>query len=96
MSKITVIATMTAKPGMEARLKEELLHMVAETRKEEGCINYDLHHAADNPGRFLFYENWVSKAHLDRHAQSAHIQSFRARAGDFLASPTEITLWTKL
>jgi len=96
MSKVTVVARMTAKPGMQARLQEELLHMVAETRKEEGCLNYDLHRFAEDPGQFLFYENWVSQAHLDRHAQSAHIQSFRARASEFLASPTEITLWTKL
>lgn len=81
---------------MASRLKEELLHMVAETRKEPGCINYDLHQFADDPAKFLFYENWESRAHLDRHAQSAHIQSFRARSSEFLENPTEITLWTKL
>ena len=96
MSKVTVVARMQAKPGMEAALKEQLLHMVKETRKEAGCINYDLHCAADDPGKFLFYENWVSKAHLDAHAKSAHIQSFRARSGEYLAAPTEITLWTML
>ncbi len=96
MSRITVVARMTARPGMAARLQEELLHMVAETRKEDGCINYDLHHQADNPAQFLFYENWESRAHLDCHAQSAHIQSFRARSGEFLEGPTEITLWTRL
>lgn len=41
MFKVTVVARMTARLGMAARVKEELLHMVAETRKEEGCINYD-------------------------------------------------------
>jgi len=87
---------MTARAGMAARVKEELLHMVAETRKEAGCINYDLHQFADDPAKFLFYENWVSKAHLDGHAQSAHIQAFRARASEFLEGPTEITLWTIL
>ncbi len=95
-TKVTVVARMQARPGMEARLKEELLHMVAETRKEEGCINYDLHQSPDDPAKFLFYENWTSRAHLDRHAQSAHIQSFRSRAGDLLVAPTEIALWTML
>ena len=95
-NKITVVARMLARPGMEAPLLKELQHMVVETRKEDGCMNYDLHQSADNPAQFLFYENWVSKAHLDRHAQSAHIQSFRARASQFLAASTEITLWNML
>lgn len=87
---------MQAKPGMESLLKQDLLRLVVETRQEEGCLNYDLHQSSDDPTKFLFYENWTSKAHLDRHAQSAHIQSFRARAGELLAAPTEITLWTTL
>lgn len=95
-ARVTVVASMQAKPGSETRLKQDLLRLVAETRKEEGCLNYDLHQSSDDPTKFLFYENWTSKAHLDRHAQSAHIQAFRARAGELLAAPTEITLWTIL
>ena len=95
-TKVTVVARMQAKPGREERLQQDLLHLVAETRKEEGCLNYDLHQSSDDPTKFLFYENWTSEAHLERHAQSAHIQAFRARAGEMLASPTEITLWAML
>lgn len=95
-TKVTVIARMQARPEMEARLKQELLHLAAETRREKGCSNYDVHQAGDDPSQFLFYENWESKADLDRHAQSAHIQSFRAAAGELLVAPTEITLWNML
>lgn len=96
MSKVTVVARMHAKPGRQARLKEELLQLVVETRREEGCINYDLHQSADDPAQFLFYENWASPAHLERHAQAPHIQAFRAQAGELLAAPTDITLWNLL
>lgn len=95
-AKVTVVATMQAKPGMEERLKQELLYLVSATRKEEGCINYDVHQSAADATKFLFYENWLSKTHLDRHAQSGHIQAFRANAGDWLAASTDITLWTHL
>ena len=71
----------------------ELLVLVDETRKESGCLNYDLHISRETPGLYFFYENWTSKAHLDRHAESGHIQKFRAKARDLLTAPAEITLW---
>ena len=43
MSPLTVIAKFKAKSGSEEQLYEELRNLVAPTRAEEGCINYDLH-----------------------------------------------------
>lgn len=91
--KLTVVARIRAKPGTEDVLLEYLLAMAEATRKEAGCINYDLHVSHDDPALFLFYENWASKAHLDAHAQSAHIQAFRAHADEWLAEPVEIKLF---
>jgi quinol monooxygenase YgiN len=91
--KLTVVARIRAKPGTEDVLLQYLLAMVEATRKEAGCLNYDLHLSQDDPTLFLFYENWASKAHLDAHAQSAHIQAFRAHAGEWLAEPVEIKLF---
>lgn len=91
--KLTVVARIRAKRGKEAEAQQVLLTLVTHTRKEAGCLNYDLHVAHDDPALFLFYENWASKAHLDAHAQSAHIQVFRAHAGEWLAEPVEIKLF---
>lgn len=91
--KLTVVARIRAKPGMEDVVLQSLLAMVEATRREAGCLNYDLHVSPDDPGLFLFYENWESKAHLDAHAQSAHIQVFRAHAAEWLAEPVEIKLY---
>ena len=79
MKNITVVATFQARPGKETELKEALIDLVAPTRKEAGCINYDLHVAPDDPSKFLFYENWTSNAHLDAHGQTPHIQNLRTR-----------------
>ena len=64
---LTVIAQVKAKPGKEAEVRKELLSLVAPSRKDEGCLNYDLHQSADNPAEFLFHENWASRALLDKH-----------------------------
>jgi quinol monooxygenase YgiN len=91
--KVTVIATIEVRPGSEEEFLQAVPDVVAATRDEEACLNYDLHQSTTNPGLFVFYENWTSLAGLDQHSKSAHIQAFRARIGHLLARPTEIVLW---
>jgi quinol monooxygenase YgiN len=38
---ITVVATFQARSGRETELKETLIGLVAPTRKEAGCLNYE-------------------------------------------------------
>lgn len=94
--KVTVIAYHRAKPGKEGALREALLAVCAPTRREKGCINYDLHVSSDDPGLLVFHENWESKEDLDAHLASPHIDAFRAVAPDLLAEPPNITLWTEV
>ncbi len=96
MKTLTVVATFKAKPGQESVLRQELLALIPTTRKEPGCINYDLHQAADGPGRFLFHENWASKQHLDDHLARPHLQTLLAKLPALVAEPPQITLWEKL
>lgn len=94
--KVTVIAYHRAKPGKERALRDALLAVCEPTRAETGCINYDLHVSPDDPGLLVFHENWDSKADLDAHLASLHIDAFRAVAPDLLAEPPNITLWSKI
>jgi quinol monooxygenase YgiN len=90
---VTVIAHIFAKAGEEQRLKRALLDLVTQTRKEKGCINYDLHQSQENACQFVMYENWESAADLDAHANSAHLREFGKSMGQFLERPTQITKW---
>ena len=71
MSKsLTVIARVRAKKGKASLLRKELRRLIAPTRAEAGCINYDLHESQDDPALFVFYENWKKRggprsAHAD-------------------------------
>jgi quinol monooxygenase YgiN len=93
---LTVFAEIVAKPGKEEEVRRHVVGFVEPTRKEEGCVQYDLHFANDEPGRFLFYETWESEAHLQKHSESPHIQAFRAVAGDITAAPTRIVKATRI
>jgi quinol monooxygenase YgiN len=90
--KVTVLAHIKAKTGMEEKVKAELLALVNPTKMEEGCITYDLHQACADNALFVFYENWNSKEHLDKHMATAHFQAFSTKADELLAEPVKIIL----
>jgi quinol monooxygenase YgiN len=93
---VTVIATFQARPGKEAELRTLLAGLVAPTRKEAGCLNYDLHCSAEDSAKFLFHENWVSKTHLDAHLQSPHIKALLPCVDGLCAGSPQVTIWERI
>jgi len=76
MSKLTIIAHIEANSDKIAFIKEELEKLIEPTRKEKGCLNYNLHQDNDKPEQFLFFENWESRELWQTHMQSEHLQAF--------------------
>ncbi len=93
---VTVIAQMKAKSGKEAQVRKELLALVGPSRKDPGCLNYDLHQGQDQPGLFMFHENWTSKAHLDAHLKKPDLQAVLGQVSPLLSEAPQITLWEKM
>lgn len=93
---VTVVAMMTAKPNKIEQAREALVALLEPTHLEQGCINYDMHQHSDDPRRFVFYENWTTKADLDKHAQSDHLQALLKQSDDLFIEPIDITLWEKV
>jgi quinol monooxygenase YgiN len=96
MKTITVVATFQARPGQETELKNALISLVAPTRKEAGCLNYDLHASPEDPAKFLFHETWTSKAALDAHLQNTHIMVLLPRLDKLCVGMPEIKIWEKI
>ncbi len=92
-AQVTVVARAVARPGMEERLAEASHTLISPTRDEEGCINYDLHQNAEDPTEILFYENWRSKADLDRHLQTPHVKEVLDQLPELSENGVEITLY---
>ncbi|HYY05950.1 MAG TPA: putative quinol monooxygenase [Candidatus Limnocylindria bacterium] len=95
-SKVTVIARIRAKADRVQRVEEELRKLLAPTRAENGCINFDMHQGATDPSQFLFHENWTSKAALEAHFETPHIKNWLRQAESLLAEPLEVTLWNRV
>lgn len=96
MSHCTITGTVVAKPGNRIELQAILTAMVAPTRAEPGCMNYDFHVDAKDPCVFMFYENWRSKADLDAHLKMPHLVPLISRVDELLAKPVELRFYEML
>ncbi len=77
----TAIATLIAKPGQQDLLEQGLRALVAPSRAEDGCSQYDLHRDLTDPQVFYVIEHWASEEILQAHNASAHFLHFQATAG---------------
>ena len=82
---LTIVAQLKAKPGKEKELQQALQALVEPTRREQGVINYDMHVSNEDPGLFLFYENWRTKDEWDRHMKSPHLEAFSKKNDELVA-----------
>jgi len=92
---LTLIVTLRAKEGQHLLLEAELRALVGPTRKEDGCLQYDLHRGADQPATFLFHEVWESREHHAAHTRTPHFLRFNARKDSLLASK-ESAFWQQI
>lgn len=93
---LTVVAELIAKPGREEDLRAALLACIEPTRKEKGCVQYDLHESTERAGHFLFYENWVSPEALAEHLKTPHLTRLQALSPDLLEGDPRISTFRRV
>jgi quinol monooxygenase YgiN len=92
---VTLVVILRARPGQEPLLEAELRALVGPTRREEGCLTYDLHRGADAADAYLLHEVWESREHHRRHTQTPHFIRWNARKDALLAS-REANFWKQV
>jgi quinol monooxygenase YgiN len=92
---VTLIVQLRPRDGQETLLEAELRALVGPTRKEDGCLTYDLHRSADAPSAFLLHEIWASREAHSRHTNTPHFLRWNARKDSLLAS-RDITYWKQV
>lgn len=73
---LTIVARIEAKADKIEQVKTALLKLIEPTRKEEGCLQYNLHQDNENPEIFLFYENWQSRTLWQTHMNNDHLKTY--------------------
>jgi quinol monooxygenase YgiN len=92
---VTLVVLLRAKEGQEGMLEAELRALIPPTRREEGCLTYDLHRALEMPGAFLLHEVWATRDHHRLHTKTPHFLRWDARKDALLAN-RDATFWQQL
>jgi len=81
-----IVAYLTAKPGMEAKFKEE---MTAQAKRclanEPGGLQFDVAQDPKEPARFVMLEVYKDDAAIKAHTDSEHFKNFRPVVGELVA-----------
>jgi quinol monooxygenase YgiN len=73
MSELFIVVGLRAKAGKEDELRRDLPVLVEPSRKEDGNTRHDLFEDQDQPGLFVFVEEWSSVETRTRHHEHGPI-----------------------
>ena len=92
---VTLAVILRPRDGQELMLEAELRALIAPTRKEEGCLCYELHRSAEGPAAYLLHEIWETREHHTAHTRTDHFLRWNARK-DALISSREVGFWKQI
>jgi quinol monooxygenase YgiN len=93
---IKIIAVNHIKPENAKTAEGLFREIIAETRKEEGCVEYRVFTDPRNPEIYTFIEEWASQEALDRHIASPHFKRIIPLLGDLSSAPGNMQMLTEL
>lgn len=85
---IYVVATLIIRPGSLGAVMAAAKACIAETRKEKGCIAYDVNTSVSDPDTLVFVEKWERREDLTAHSRSPHLAAWREASNPHLVSKT--------
>jgi len=92
MSKISLIAKLTAAEGKTDEVEAVLRGVIAAAEEEEGLEVYSAHAAADEPGVYYFFELYRDQGALDVHGKGDGMRAAMGAFAGLLAGRPEITM----
>ena len=73
---IALAVTWMAKPGHETAVADLFRVLTDASRKEPGCLQYQVHTHPEDPRTFFIYEQYENEAGLEAHRASDHFARY--------------------
>jgi len=93
---VVLAVTWIAKVGRETEVTELFSKLTAESRKEPGCLMYQVHRHKTEPRRFFIYEQYKDDAALEAHRAAPHFLQCARKDLPKIADRTEGNLFEPL
>jgi quinol monooxygenase YgiN len=90
--KIVLMARLKVKADKIQEAKAAALAIVEPSRKEAGCLNYDIHQSIEDETVFMWHETWANRDAVEEHFATPFFQDFFAVVGEIAAEPPQINL----
>lgn len=73
---VVLAVTWMAKVGRESEMSGVFSRLTEESRKEPGCVMYQVHRHKTEPRRFFIYEQYKDDAALEAHRAAPHFLQY--------------------
>jgi quinol monooxygenase YgiN len=90
---ITIVAKKLIKKGKLEEFKALAESLINESRKEVGCIAYNLYEDINNSYILTFIEEWKSEEDIKLHNSTEHFTSIVPKLADLQEGKTEVNLY---
>jgi quinol monooxygenase YgiN len=93
---VVLAVTWVAKTGREAEVTNLFAKLTSESRKEPGCVLYQVHRHRTEPRRFFVYEQYKDDAALEAHRAAPHFLQYAKKELPKMADRVEGNLFEPL
>ena len=81
-----LIASLRIKPGTGAKVVAAATPCILATRREEGCLRYEMFIDPMDETNVVFVEEWESRELLGRHIETPHVAAWHAAGKPYILS----------
>ena len=92
---IVLIARLKVKNDAIEEAKQAALELIAPSRAEAGCLNYDFHQSLDDASIFIWHETWKNKDAIEAHGKMPHFVAFSEKVSEITEEPLQL-IFTKM
>jgi (4S)-4-hydroxy-5-phosphonooxypentane-2,3-dione isomerase len=93
---VVLAVTWMAKAGREAEVTAVFAKLTEDSRKEPGCLMYQVHRHKTEPRRFFIYEQYKDDAALEAHRATTHFLQYARKELPKVADRVEGNLFEAL
>ena len=89
----TIGVKLKVKEGMGSSLESAFAPAIKTSRKEKGCLTYDLNKSAEDETVYIVYERWANLAALDAHLKRPNIEKLLSTVHEYLEGAPDLKVF---
>ncbi len=96
MSHLYIVARFRSRTEHQTEVEALLQSLVEPSRKDDGCLCYDLHRDTEDQDSFVIVDGWRDRAAVDNHVGAAHVAATIAKLEPLLAEPPVVRVYQRI